>query len=85
MQVMKQFVGKNIVSIFLTATIDEIRKRITSRRTEDSKIIEERLNKAKSEFSAKKYYDFVVFNNDKDKTVETIVDIIKRKIESLNN
>ena len=77
--------AKNIVSIFLTATIDEIRKRITSRRTEDSKIIEERLNKAKSEFSSKKYYDFVVFNNDKDKTVETIADIIKRKIESLNN
>lgn len=83
-QVMKQFVGNNIVSIFLTATIEEIRQRITSRRTEDPKIIEERLNKAKSEFSSQKFYDFVVFNEDKDKTVKTIVDIIKNKIDLLN-
>lgn len=84
-QVMSNFVGDNIVSIFLTASIEEIKKRITSRRTESPMIIEERLNKAKSEFCACKYYDFVVCNDKLDVTTKEIADIIEDKIYSLNS
>lgn len=81
-QVISNFKGE-LISIFVTAGLDEIRNRIVSRRTEEKRIIEERLNKAKIEIEACRYYDHVVKNNDLEQTTKEIADIIEDKLYSL--
>lgn len=71
------------VSIFLTATIEELRARIMARKTESEQVINERLSKALIEFDQSSLYDFVVQNDEVERASTEIANIIKNKIHEL--
>jgi guanylate kinase len=65
------------VMIFvLPPSISELRRRITNRGTETPEDIENRLEKAYKELDYMKYYDYVVINDDLEKAVGQIREII---------
>lgn len=71
----------NVISIFLTTSLDNLRERIKNRKTETEAIINERLEKAKVEFGQCHIYDFCVENNTVEQAGEDIAAIINSKIK----
>lgn len=75
LQVMKKY--PDCISIFLLPpSIDVLRERLTGRKTESTDEIKERLGYAKKEIEEKHHYDYYVVNDDLDKAVSEIKDII---------
>lgn len=65
--VQQQFIGQAL-SIFIEApSIDELRKRLSSRGTETAETLNTRINKASYEMSFKKNFDFEIVNDNLDK------------------
>ena len=80
LQVMKQF--PDILSIFIVPpSFEELERRLRSRGTEDEATIEKRLEKAKEEISCRGRYKYNVINDDLDKAVREVYDIIHRDDE----
>ncbi len=77
---------KNILKIFPNATtiflsppsIEELEKRLISRKTETKDIIKKRISKAKEEISQKDLFKYVVINDEPERAAEEIKNIIKR-------
>ena len=66
------------LSIFLLPpSIEELEKRIRNRGTEKEEAINRRLSRANYEIASSDEFDFVLTNHDVDKTVKTILKIIK--------
>jgi len=77
-QVLNKVQGDDVVSIFIMPpSFEELEKRIRGRSTETEEIIQNRLAKAASEFDQKKNYKYVVINDDLNRAVEEIRQIIK--------
>ncbi len=75
LQVMKQIPG--ILSIFIVPpSFEELERRLRSRGTEDEATIEARLEKAKEEIGCRSRYTYNVINDDLDKAVQEVYDII---------
>src|SRR5574344_882533 len=69
------------VSIFLLpASFQELENRIRGRSTEEEKVIEERLAKAKSEIALAKNYKYQVVNDSIDRASKEIISIIAHEI-----
>ncbi len=80
LQVMKQF--PDILSIFIVPpSFEELERRLRSRGTEDEATIEKRREKAKEEISCRGRYKYNVINDDLDKAVREVYDIIHRDDE----
>ena len=80
-QVMEKCQGSDVISIFLMPpSLEDLEKRIHSRRNERATNIEERLAKAKREMNLKYNYRYVVLNDDVDRAAEEVKNIIKSKL-----
>lgn len=79
----------NSVLIFLLPpSLDELKRRLIQRATEDNKSIEFRLKQVDMELKNLKFFDYWVINDDIFETVSTISGIIeaeKRKVNRVNN
>lgn len=70
------------ISIFVTPpTLEELENRIRNRKTESDEVIKTRLERARKEIEFKKYYKYVVVNDNLEDAVKEIRDIIKNNME----
>lgn len=75
LQVMQS--NPDVLSIFiLPPSMEELEKRLRDRGTEDEKTIRKRLDKANDEIALKDKYKFVVVNDELNKAVDEVLDII---------
>lgn len=82
-QVLKQYSGNDVVSIFLIPpSLEELEKRIRGRSTESEEVIKERLEKARRELGLKFNYEYIVLNDEIERAAEEIKGIIRSKMNS---
>lgn len=82
-QVLKQFKGDELISIFLIPpSFEELEARIRHRRSEPETIVQERLQKAKREMGLKYQYRYIVLNDDVDRASEEIIGIIRSRLNA---
>lgn len=83
----KQVIAKcpETVSIFVLPPNDEVLKeRLSSRGTEKEEVIEKRLAMAKKEIKESDIYKYHVINDDIDKAIKEVGDIIKQEMENVD-
>lgn len=81
-QVMKSVKDEGVVSIFLMPpSLEDLASRIKNRKTESKDIIEERLNKGKSEMLLSKNYEYVIKNDDVERASNEILEILHNKLK----
>ncbi len=68
-----------VLIMILPPSVDELRARLKKRGSETSDKIEERIKRMDYEISKKSQYDYVVINDDLNKTVEEIENIIEKE------
>ena len=77
-QKLVNFSSANLVSIFiLPPSTDELKKRLKKRAEDTKETVEKRMSEAKSEISHWVEYDYVLVNDNLEKCVEQILNIIK--------
>ncbi len=82
-QVMKKCEKDEPISIFiLPPSMDELEKRIRGRCTEGEKAIECRLERARVEMEDAKFYKYKVVNDNINRCVKEIQNIIRKELES---
>ena len=65
------------VTMFIrTASVDELERRLRGRNTEDEQHIQQRLNQARSEMAAAERYQYQIVNDDVDRAVNEISDVL---------
>ena len=80
-QVLQKCQGMNLLSIFIIPpSLEELENRIRHRGTEDEKVINERINKARQEMPKQDLYQYKVVNDNLENACQQIVDIIKQRI-----
>lgn len=80
-----QIKEKNIPTILiyiLPPSIEELEKRLKKRKSELTKEMKKRLENAKEQILSKGFYDYVVINDDINKAVEELEDIINEYIKN---
>ncbi len=83
-QVIAKTTGPGLVTIFLMPpSFEALENRIRKRKTESETIIQERLAKAKREMNLHHDYQYLVVNDDVEKTSQQIIDIIKERMSSM--
>lgn len=69
----------NSILIFIKPpSIQELRRRLRERKTDDETEIEKRLRRLNKEYEKSKYFDYVIINDDLNMTVSQIEDIIQK-------
>ena len=80
-QVLQKCQGMNLLSIFIIPpSLEELENRIRHRGTEDEKVINERINKARQEMPKQDLYQYKVVNDNLENACQQIIDIIKQRI-----
>ena len=69
------------MTIFVTAPVDELERRLRSRATESSGVIEERIAMAREQLALQKEFDHVVENDDKDRAADALGAIVSRSLD----
>lgn len=70
----------DVLSIFiLPPSMEVLEKRLRRRGTEDEQTILKRLGEAKNEISYKNRYKYTVVNDELDKAVDEVLDILKKE------
>ena len=69
------------VTVFVTAPVEELERRLRARATESSGVIEERLETARRQLELEKQFDHVVENDDRDRAADDLAAIIARKLD----
>ena len=70
----------NIVTVFiLPPSLDELKRRIWTRKAESEEQMEKRFARAKKELARKDGYDYQVVNDDKEKAAKQLIDIIQKE------
>jgi guanylate kinase len=83
-QVISKATGPGLVTIFLMPpSFEALEARIRKRKTESEAIIQERLAKARREMNLHHDYQYLVVNDDVEKTSQQIIDIIKERLSSM--
>ncbi len=70
------------VTIFVTAPVDELERRLRERATESTGVIDERLATARRQLELQDKFDFVVRNDVKQRAADDLAAIIARTLES---
>ena len=70
----------NAVTIFVTAPVVELERRLRERATESSGVIEERLETARRQLQQQREFDHVVENEDREPAAERLASIIEREL-----
>ena len=68
------------VTIFVTAPVEELERRLRERATESSGVIEERLATARRQLEQQDEFDFVVRNDDKLRAADELARIVARHL-----
>jgi guanylate kinase len=72
----------NAVTIFVTAPVEELERRLRARATESSGVIEERLETARRQLELRDRFDYVVENADRERAAGDLGAIIARKLDA---
>lgn len=84
LQVKEKF--PDTVTVFVTPpTISELRKRLTGRGTEDAETIEKRIERAAEEVRYAYAYDYLLINDDIDKAIADLRDIVSAEHQKEEN
>jgi guanylate kinase len=73
--------AEGAVTVFVTAPVEELERRLRARATESSGVIEERLETARQQLQLEKQFDHVVENDDRDRAADDLSAIIARKLD----
>lgn len=85
-QIKNKFEAHQVLSIFiLPPSITELEKRLKSRAQDSDEVVAKRMREAINEISHYNEYDYVLINDDLEKTYDDIVTIIEAKKLSLTN
>ena len=77
-QQLRAEMGEDVVSVFiLPPSKDELEKRLRNRGQDSISIVKKRMSEASSEITHWAEYDYVVINYDLDKSVTSVLDILK--------
>lgn len=68
------------VTVFVTAPVRELERRLRERATESSGAIEERIAKAREQLEERSDFDYVVENDDKDRAADELAEIVAREL-----
>jgi guanylate kinase len=68
------------VTIFVTATVEELDRRLRDRATESSGVIDERLATARRQLELQRDFDHVVRNEDRARAADALADIVARTL-----
>lgn len=79
LNVMKNYNGEYISIFIVPPSIDELKRRLKNRNTENDEQIEKRLNEALKEIQMKDKYQYIVVNDNLDRCVEEIKEILKNE------
>jgi len=82
---LKEYFGKNALAVFIkVGSLDELRKRLTSRNTDSPESIEERLKKAAEEYRRSGYFDMEILNDSLEdacaKAEKAVLEFIDKKV-----
>jgi guanylate kinase len=69
------------VTIFVTAPIPELERRLQERATESAGEIEERLRVAREQFEVAERFDYVIENDDLERAVAELKGIVQRTLD----
>lgn len=69
------------VTIFVTAPLDELERRLRKRDTESSGAIGERIETAKRQLELQGEFDFVVENDDRDRAADALAAIVTQELD----
>jgi guanylate kinase len=73
---------ENAVTIFVTAPVDELERRLRERATESSGVIDERLAMARAQLAEAGEFDDVVANDDRERAADRLAAIVARELEA---
>jgi guanylate kinase len=73
--------AEGAVTVFVTAPVEELERRLRARATESSGVIEERLETARQQLQLEKQFDHVVENDDRERAADDLAAIIARKLD----
>jgi guanylate kinase len=73
---------ESAVTIFVTAPVEELERRLRERATESTGVIDERLATARRQLELQDQFDFVVRNDIKHQAADDLASIIARTLES---
>ena len=73
---------QSAVTIFVTAPVDELERRLRERATESTGVIDERLATARRQLELQDQFDFVVRNDVKQQAADDLAAIIARTLDS---
>jgi guanylate kinase len=73
--------AENVVTIFVTAPVEELERRLRARATESSGVIEERLATARQQLELRDRFDHVVENDDRQRAAADLGAIIARSLD----
>ena len=69
------------VTIFVTAPVEELDRRLRERATESSGVIEERLETARRQLAQQDQFDYVVRNDDRERAADELSEIVARRLD----
>jgi len=68
------------VTVFVTAPVDELERRLRERATESSGVIDDRLRKAREQLDEAADFDYVVVNDDRERAADELAEIVAREL-----
>jgi guanylate kinase len=71
----------NAVTVFVTAPVDELERRLRRRATESSGAIDERIATARRQLELQDHFDFVVENDDRERAANALADVIAQELD----
>ena len=72
---------ENAVTIFVTAPVEELERRLNDRATESSGVITERLDKAHQQLEERNDFDYVVENDNRERAADALAEIVARELD----
>jgi guanylate kinase len=72
----------NSVTIFVTAPVDELERRLRDRATESTGVIDERIEMARRQLDERDDFDYVVENDNRDRAADELAEIVARALNS---
>jgi guanylate kinase len=71
---------ENAVTIFVTAPVEELERRLRERATESSGVIEERMETARRQLAERGEFDYVVENDERDAAADRLAEIVAHEL-----
>src|SRR5437899_2746821 len=73
---------ENAVTIFVTAPVEELERRLRERATESSGVIEERMETAQRQLAERSEFDYVVENDERAAAADRLSEIVTRELRA---